>query len=134
MDGVAVLVQLAVANAGVLALVDEDNIAAGVLPQGITLPAVSITLVSGVPRNILAPGATRHVTDRVQATVMAKDYPTQKAVQEAVEKAAADTMPAVDGITNVVVHLDAQGPDFMNEEASIYLGTRDFRVSYTETR
>lgn len=134
MDGVAVLVQLVAADAGVLALVGEDNIAAGVLPQGTPLPAVSITLVSGTPRNIPNPGATRHVTDRVQATVMAKDYPTQKAVQEAVERAAADTMPVVEGISNVVVHLDAQGPDFMNEEASIYLGTRDFRVSYTETR
>lgn len=134
MNGVIALRQLLVASGAVTALVPTARIAAGVLPQGVALPAISITSVSSVDRNIPNPGANRHVRERVQVTVMASTYPSLKAILAAVKGAAADTMPAVSGITDVVVHTDGAGPDFMDEDASIYLGTQDFAVRFSETR
>lgn len=134
MDGVAVIRQLLANNAALTALVPSARIAAGVLPQGTALPAISITLISAVDRNIPAPGATRSVTARVQVTVIASTYPSQRQILAAVKKAAADTMPAVTGISAVVVHSDATGPDFMDEKATLYMGSQDFRISYNEVR
>ncbi|CDO37146.1 DUF3168 domain-containing protein [Novosphingobium sp. KN65.2] len=134
MNGVVAIRQLLIADAALTALVPATRIQGGVLPQGTALPSVSITTVSGVDRNIPSPGATRHVTDRIQATVLAANYPSLLAVMDAVKKASADKFPTVSGISNVVVHTDGEGPDFMDETASIYLRTQDFRVSYTETR
>lgn len=134
MNGLAAIRQLLAGNATLTALVPASRIAAGVLPQGTDLPAISVMLVSSVDRNIPAPGAKRRVTDRVQATVMAANYPAQRQILAAIKKAAADTMPAVTGISDVVVHTDSAGPDFMDEKATIYLGSQDFRVTYNEVR
>lgn len=134
MNGVIAVRQLFVAHAGLTALVAASRISAGVLPQGTALPAISIMSVSVTDRNLPAPGPQRHVVERVQATVMAADYPGLKAVMAQVKKAGADQMPTVAGITNVTVHTDGMGPDFMNEDASIYMQPLDFRVTYSETR
>jgi hypothetical protein len=32
------------------------------------------------------------------------------------------------------VHTDAAGPDFMDEQASIHMGSQDFIVGFTEAR
>lgn len=132
MDGVAVIWSLLTGNAALTALVPASRIAAGVAPQGIELPAISVTFVSGVDRNIPSPVSQRHVSERVQVTVHAKNYPSQKAVLRAVKKAAADKMPTVAGITAVTVHTEGAGPDFMNEEASIYQGSHDFTIRFNE--
>lgn len=134
MNGVAAIRQLLAGNAALTAVVPATKIAAGTLPQGTTLPAISIMLVSSVDRNIPAPVTKRRVTDRVQVTVMAATYPVQRQVLALVKRAAADTMPTVSGISEVVVHTDSAGPDFMDEKATIYLGSQDFRVSYNEVR
>ncbi|MCK0531771.1 hypothetical protein [Sphingobium agri] len=134
MNGVMVMRKLFVAHAGLIALVPADRIAAGILPQGISLPAISLMSVSTADRNIPNPGTRRQVVERVQATVMAADYPSLKAVMAQVKKAGADQMPTVTGIENVTVHTDGMGPDFMNEAASIYMQPLDFRVTYSETR
>ena len=134
MNGVAVIRQLLTAYDPLTALVPVERISAGILPQGIELPAVSIMSVSATDRNIPNPGARRQVAERVQVTVMSADYPALKAVMAQVKKAGADKMPAVAGISNVTVHTDGMGPDFMNEAASIYMQPLDFRVTYLETR
>lgn len=134
MNGVAAIWQQLSAHAGLTALVPASRISAGVLPQGTVLPAISIMSVSAVDRNIPSPGAVRHVAERVQVTVMDKTYPSLKAVMAQVKKAGADQMPTVAGISIVTVHTDGIGPDFMNEEASIYMQPIDFKVTYLETR
>lgn len=132
MDGVAAIRLLLTNDGAVTALVPASRISAGDLPQGVTLPAISIDHISGVDRNIPAPGATRHVTERVQVTSFAATYPALKTLQRAIKAACADTMPTVSGISAVVVHTDGQGPDFRDESNSIRMGTQDFRVSYTQ--
>ena len=134
MDGVAAIRQLLVADASLTALVPATRIQAGDMPQGTTLPAISITRVSSVDRNLPNPGTYRHVRDRVQVNVLAATYPQQRAVLSAIRAAAADQFPTVSGLTRVTVHTDGAGPDFMNEAASIYLGSQDFIVTYSEQR
>ena len=134
MNGVAAIRQLLASHAGLIALVPAARIVTGLLPQGTGLPAISIMSVSAVDRNLPSPGTNRHVVERVQVTVMAANYPNLKAVMTQVKKAGADQMPAIAGIADVVVHTDGMGPDFLNEEASIYLQPIDFRIDYTETR
>lgn len=124
-----------VADATLTALVPATRIGAGDLPHGTQLPALSLTSISKLDRNIPNPGTYRHVTERIQVMVHAKDYPSQKAIEAAVREAAADQVGlAVSGLINVTIHTEGGGPDFMNEEASVHLGTQDFRVTYSEVR
>jgi hypothetical protein len=124
-----------IANAPLIALVPAARIMAGDLPQGTTLPALSLTSISKVDRNIPNPGSYRHVTERVQVMIHAANYPSQKAVEAAVRRAAADKLDvSVSGLVNITIHTDGAGPDIMNEEASIHLGTQDFRTTYSELR
>ena len=134
MEGVAALRQILVANAALTALVPETRIQAGDMPEGTILPAISLARVSSVDRNLPNPGTNRHVRDRVQVNVMASTYPQHRVVLAAVRAAAADQFPTVSGLLRVTIHTDGAGPDFMNEAASIYLGSQDFIVTYSEAR
>ena len=134
MNGVIAVRILLAGDAGLTALVPVARIAAGMLPQGTDLPAISLMSVSSVDRNVPAPGAKRRVTERVQVTVLARTYPEVKAIIAAVRQAAADRMPAIDGLTDVTVHTDSAGPDFLDEETGIHMQTQDFRVSFNEAR
>ncbi len=134
MNGVIAVRSLLVADTGVTALVPAVQIVAGVIPQGTALPAISLMSVSSVDRNVPAPGPKRRVTERVQVTVLAASYPAAKAVMRAVRAAAADRMPAIGGLTDVTVHTDSAGPDFLDEETGIHMQTQDFRVSFNEAR
>ena len=134
MNGVIAVRSLLVADTGVTALVPIARVAAGMLPQGTDLPAISLMSVSSVDRNVPAPGAKRRVTERVQVTVLARAYSETKAILAAARKAAADQMPVIDGLTDVTVHTDSAGPDFLDEETGIHMQTQDFRVSFNEAR
>lgn len=131
-DGVAIIRSLAVADLTLTALVPAERIAAGVLPQGTELPYVSLQSLSSVDRNILRVSTRRRVTERVQATVVAATYPEVKAALKALKTACADKFPAQDDVSEVVVLSEGAGPDFMDESASLYIGSRDFSVSYNE--
>ena len=134
MNGVIAVRSLLVADIGLTALVPLSRIAAGMLPQGIDLPAISLMSVSSVDRNVPAPGPNRRVTERVQVTVLARTYPETKAILAAARKAAADQMPVIDGLTDVTIHTDSAGPDFLDEETGIHMQTQDFRVSFNGAR
>ncbi len=134
MNGVIAVRSLLVADTGLTTLVPEARIAAGNLQQGTVLPAISLMSVSSVDRNIPAPGPKRRVTERVQVTVLARTYPETKAILAAIRTAAADQLPAIDGLTDVTVHTDSAGPDFLDEETGIHMQTQDLRVSFNEAR
>lgn len=134
MNGVIAVRSLLVADTGVTVLVPAARIVAGVIPRGSGLPAISLMSVSSTDRNIPAPGPKRRVTERVQVTVLARTYPEAKSLIAAVRAAAADRMPVVEGLTDVTVHTDSAGPDFLDEETGIHMQTQDFRVSFNEAR
>jgi hypothetical protein len=133
-DGVAAVRAALVADGTLTGLVPVARIQAGALPQSITLPALAIESISKVDRNILDALVDRHVTERVQVTVLAATYPSQKQIMRAVRHAAADKFPTVSGLANVTIHTDGAGPDLINEDASIRIATQDFKVTYSETR
>lgn len=134
MNGVIAVRTLLVTDTGMTALVPPARIAAGMLPQGTDLPAISLMSVSSVDLNIPAPGPKRRVTERVQVTVLAATYRQVKAILAAVRKAAADQMPTIDGLFDVTVHTDSVGPDFLDEETGIHMQSQDLRVSFNEAR
>lgn len=134
MNGVIAVRTLLVTDTGMTALVPEARIAAGMLPQGTGLPAISLMSVSSVDRNISAPGPKRRVTERVQVTVLAATYRQVKAILAAVRRAAADQMPTIDGLFDLTVHTDTAGPDFLDEETGIHMQSQDLRVSFNEAR
>lgn len=134
MDGVGAVRAALVADGTLTGLVPAARIQAGTLPQGVTLPALSIESISLVDRNIPNPGANRFVTERVQVTVHARNYVSQQQILRAVRKAAADKYPSVSGIINVTIHTDGMGPSFVNEEASIHYRSQDFKLTYSEER
>ena len=134
MNGVIAVRTLLVTDTGMTAIVPPARIAAGMLPQGTDLPAISLMSVSSIDRNIPAPGPKRRVTERVQVTVLAATYRQVKAILAAVRKAAADQMPTIDGLFDVTVHTDSAGPDFLDEETGIHMQTQDLRVSFNEAR
>lgn len=135
MSGVKAIVSLLTGNAALTAVVPAARIMAGVLPQGTALPHCSVMRVSATDLNIPTPATKRQVRELVQVTVLAATYPQQQQVLALVKKAAADQLyPTVSGISGVTVHTAGAGPDFMDETASIYIGTQDFTVIYNEDR
>ena len=134
MNGVIAVRSLLVGDTGLTALVSPERIAAGTLPQGTVLPAIALMSIGSVDRNIPSPGPKRRVTERVQVTVLARAYPEAKTIIAAVRAAAADRMPAIDGLSDVTLQTDSAGPDFLDEETGIHMQTQDFRVSFNEAR
>jgi hypothetical protein len=127
--GVAAVRHLQATNAPLLATVPATRIMAGVLPQGVALPAIGITQVSATRRQAVAlsSGATRLVTARVQVTIMASTYPALRALATLVHAALPATRGTV-GTAKVdgLVHA-GDGPDFLTEEG-IHQTSLDFIV------
>jgi hypothetical protein len=128
-SGVDIVGAVLLADAGVLALVPASKIKAGGLPQGIKLPAISVTRVSRVGNAPLA-GAGGRSTERVQVTVMAPDYDTQDQVLRQIATALDGRSGTVGGVAGAAITSLGGGPDFRDAEASIWSGSEDFRVSY----
>lgn len=134
MDGVTAVRAVLIADGAMTALVPATRIMAGVLPQKTALPGITLQSISTNDRNIPNPGAYRHVRERVQATILAKTDPSRTAAKLALRKACDAKYPEVDGLIRVTVHLGPGGPEFMNEEASLYLATQDLMVTYSIAR
>ena len=135
MDGLIALRSLLVADAALTALVPASRIQADVMPLDTALPAIALQSISIVDQNIPSPGPTRFVRERVQVTVMAANYSSQREVLEAVRHAAADQINFdAAGITNVTVHTENMGPDGIANGTNIRTRSQDFMVRYTETR
>lgn len=117
-------------NATLTAQVPASRIIGGVLPQGIALPAISVTHVSTV-RPQMVNTASKLCVSRVQVTVMADSYATQKSVLALVRAALPRSRGSVNGVAVDSILIDTEGPDF-TDEAGLYMGSIDYRVTYTE--
>jgi hypothetical protein len=133
MSAVKVIRALLVASGPVVALVPAAQIVSGVAPQGIALPAMSITEVSSVPVSAIdAQAEFSLVTSRVQVTLMAKDYPSIKTVMEMARKACNFARGTIAGVSVVSVVRDTVGPDFSDDAVPIHFQSIDFKVTYHE--
>jgi hypothetical protein len=134
LNGVVVIRALLTGDTALGALVPDDSIVAGALPAGTELNAISIEHISRVDRNVPLPGVRRRVRERVQVTALGKTYPQLSAILKAVRAAAADHIGNIAGLEDVTVHTDLEGPDGMDEDASIYTRSQDFMVGFNEPR
>jgi hypothetical protein len=133
MSAVKAIRALLVASDPVTAIVASAKIVAGVVPQATVLPAISITHISAVELAAIdAQADYALVTSRVQVTVMAKDYPAVKAIIGAVRKACNYQRGTIAGVSVVSIVRDTVGPDFANDDATIYYQTIDFKITYHE--
>ena len=117
-------------NAPLNAQVPAVRVIGGVLPQGIELPAISVTHVSTV-RPQMVNAASKLCVSRVQVTVMAATYQTQKSVLALVRAALPRSRGSVNGVAVDSILPDTEGPDF-TDEAGLFIGSIDYRVTYTE--
>lgn len=134
MFGVQIIRDLLKAHAPLVVVVPASRIASGPLPVGTTLPAITIGRISGNDENIVSPGANRHVTERIQVTGLAATFPALVDMMKLVRKSAADFVGSISGAEDVTVHTGAAGPDFMDDQANIYMRSQDFIVGFTEPR
>lgn len=134
MDGLVAVRQLLISDAALTALVPANRVIAGPAAIGSSLPLISLQSISKVDLNLNDPAAKRMVRERVQVTVHAANFSEQKAILRAVRHAVADQRPTVAGISNVTVHTESAGPDFMSEDEAIWLGSQDFMTIYNELR
>jgi hypothetical protein len=130
MDGVMVMRTLMLDLPALTALVG-DRIAAGVIPQNMVLPAVSITEVSRTEPDTVA-RAGGPVTARIQVTVHAKSYPQQKALLKAAKLGPGVRTGTIAGVAVRSVLADTVGPDLSDEAAGIFEQSRDYKVTYVE--
>ena len=117
-------------NANLIAQVPASRIIGGVLPQDIALPAISVIHVSTV-RPQMVNTASKLCVSRVQVTVMAASYATQKSIMALVRAALPRSRGNVNGVAVDSILIDIEGPDF-TDEAGLYIGSIDYRVTYTE--
>ena len=132
MSGTAIVRFLLSQNANLTAVVPAAKIQSGVIPLNTALPAISVMQVSGVPRNTvaMASGATVLVTDRVQVTVMALNYPSQKSILALVRAALPVSRGTVNGFAVDSILPEDDGPDFFDAGLSIYMQSSDWMCKF----
>jgi hypothetical protein len=140
MSGVAVIRYL-LANAGTItAVVPAARIRVGDLPVTTDLPAVSVKQISSVPVNAIRMNETpkSHI-DRVQVTAMFKataaspagtGYPGLRAFMKLLPAACPSQRGTINGVIVQSIALDAEGPDFHDDESGVHTCSRDFVVRW----
>lgn len=119
-------------NAGLVAVVPAARIMAGILPQSTVAPAIGVTHVSTLRRQMVADTAAHLCTSRVQVTVVAATYVSQKSVLALVRAALPRSRGTVNGVAVDSIVADIEGPDFGDPDAGLCMGSHDFIVTFTE--
>lgn len=124
-----------IANSGVTALVNADNIIADdVAPQSLSLPFILVKHVTGSDRHPLKQGDSVFQRKRAQVEIHAANAPERTAIKKAVRAAGfANPLPEVAGFENITLHTEGEGPDFLVPATSVRIGEQDFMITYSET-
>lgn len=131
MSGVSIIGALLLADADVLAKVPAARIKAGMLNDGIALPALLVRSVSLVERVHLVRGETVRVKERVSVTVRAANYKDQRAIIKLVRDACAGEFGTIAGFENASVINAGTGPDVIGP-GNTFEQTQDFMTSFNE--
>lgn len=130
MSGVAIIRYKLANNAALTVVVPATRITAGVLPQNTTLPAISVTLVSGVT-GLQVAKASGLRTDRVQITVDAATYPQVRQILALCRAALPYTRGSVNGVACDSILPDIEGPDGFDDLLKTYFQSQDFMVTWS---
>jgi hypothetical protein len=131
MTGVEIVGAVLAEHAPLLAIVDVDNMKAGALPDGITLPALLLRTVSSIDRQFLKTYNSYRVTDRVSATVRAASYADQIKIIGIVKRCCGGLTGDIGGGLRVTILTAGTGPD-MAGPANSFEQAQDFRVQFDE--
>lgn len=132
MSGVRIIGALLEDDAQVISKVPADRMKAGLLPDGIQLPALVVVEISSVERPALRRGLTVRTTDRVRVTVRAGNYRDRGLIIDLVKNCCAGRTGNIGGGTDVAIRHAGKGPDLVGA-GSIFEKSIDFRVSYDAT-
>jgi hypothetical protein len=133
MSGVAIIRELLAQHAPVLNIVTADRVVAGILPQGASLPALSVHSVGDneeatVARNM----PNRMMRERVQVTALTKKYTDTARLIKAAYLGPGVKTGFVKGFkVNSIIPLGA-GPEIPPGDDGIYEQSRDFMVTFLE--
>lgn len=130
MSGVAIIWYKLSQSANLTAVVPATRITAGVLPQGTALPAISVTLVSGVT-DLQVTKASGLRTDRVQITVDATTYPQVRQILTLCRAALPYTRGTVNSIACDSITPDIEGPDGFDDLLKTYFQSQDYIVTWS---
>ena len=128
MSGVAVIRYMLVNNAPLIASVPAARILSGVLPITTTIPAISIRQISGVEMPMIKRTGTQLVTERVQVSVHASSYLSQKTIIELIRSAITSTTGTINSVTVDSITHDVDGPDLYYDDPDIFEQSIDFIV------
>lgn len=130
MSGVAVLRYMLANNAPLTVVVPANKIMAGVAPLNTALPAISIRQISGQEYQTIKRGSNQLVTERIQVTVLAATYPTQKSILNLIRSAVVSTRGTVNTFSVDSITHEGDGPDLYNDDPVIYEQSIDFMVMF----
>ncbi|MEH6436697.1 hypothetical protein [Massilia sp. DD77] len=129
MNAIAIMRALLLDHDPVQAIVG-DNVCAGDIDYD-QVPAIGLREISRREADTVD-RTSRMVTARVQVTVHAESYGTQKDLLLAARLGDGVFTGTVAGVEVRSVLRDAVGPDLQNPEASLFQQSRDFIVTYLE--
>lgn len=131
MSGTSVIRYLLANNAGVIAVVPAARIFAGAIPLNTTLPAIAVFQISGAQMNGIRTNESGHLrTDRVQVSVYASSYATQKSILALVLAACPSQRATVNSVVVDSIIPDGEGPDIFDADLAIFEQSRDFFVRW----
>lgn len=129
MTGRDIIGALLRADSAILAIVPEERIKGGRLPEAIDLPALVVRTVSSKERPTLKRTATTRTIDRIAVTVRAASDRQKGAVIALVKACCAGRTGNIGGGSRVSILCAGTGPDTAGP-ANSFEQTQDFRVSY----
>ena len=132
MSGVLIAGGIFRSSAALTAVVPAANIKAWALPQNSPARSILVTKISRVEVQFLAEQGVNLVTERVQATIRAESGVAREDMILKARAAARMETGTVAGFENVAVLLAGDGPDFMDDSQTIFMGSIDLRVSFNE--
>lgn len=131
MSGVAIMLALLSGDAALTTL--TPRVRAGILPQGIELPAVGISSVGDGEEPTMARNLpVKMIRERVQVTAMTKDYPMMKQLVKAMALGRGVHSGMIAGFkVNSILSLGTN-PEIPPANDGIFEQSRDFMVTFLE--
>lgn len=105
-------------------------ISGGVLPINTVLPAISIRQISGYEFDTINRIGTQNVTERIQVTVLARNYLEQKNIIELIRNAMIQKRGYVNGFLVENIRQDLDGPDLYTESPEVYEQSIDYIIRF----
>lgn len=133
MSGVAIIRELLANHVPVTNITTADRVVAGILPQGLTLPALSIHEIGNNEEPTIARNMpNRMVRERVQVTALAHEWALMKRLLKAADLGRGVKTGFVLGFKVNSIIPQGTNPEIPPGVSKIYEQSRDFVVTFLE--